>query len=136
VITILADHDIEDHADLLWRTIVSRGWQELASLRLARITDLGLPANTPDRFVWRFAQEHGMFLLTNNRNSRGPDSLQRTIREESTAASLPVLTIGSVDGLSDPEYRVRCAERLVEVVLYVERYMGTGRIHPVVASRP
>jgi hypothetical protein len=128
VITILVDHNIEGQADLLWTTIVSAGWHDVASLRLVRLTAMGLRTNTPDRAVWRFAQERGMFLLTNNRNSRGDHSLQRTIDEESTAASLPVLTIGSIDRLSDPEYRVRCVERLLEVVLYPERHLGAGRI--------
>jgi hypothetical protein len=84
--------------------------------------------NSSDRVVWRFAQEQQILILTNNRNERGDDSLEQTIREESTPESLPVLTIGNLDRMTEPEYRRRCAERLVEIVLDLPRYLGTGRI--------
>ena len=40
-----------------------------------------------------------MYLLTDNRNMEGDHSLEQTIRDENTATSLPVLTIGRVDRL-------------------------------------
>lgn len=69
-----------------------------------------------------------MLLLTDNRNASGDDSLLQTIREELNAASLPVLTIGNLDQLSERDYRQRCAERLVDIVLDLPIYLGTGRI--------
>ncbi len=57
------------------------------------------------------------------------DSLERTLREENTETSLPVLTIGSVRRLIDSDYRERCALRLLEVVLDLEAHMGRGRIY-------
>ena len=69
-----------------------------------------------------------MLLLTNNRDMRGDDSLALTIREESTPTSLPVLTIGDLDRLAEPEYRRRCATRIVEIVLDLDTYMGAGRV--------
>jgi hypothetical protein len=56
------------------------------------------------------------------------DSLALTLREESTPASLPVITVGNLDRLTERAYRQRCAERLAEVVLDLHRYLGTGRI--------
>ncbi len=38
--------------------------------------------------VWRFTQEKGMILLTDNRNMEGQNSLEQTIREENTLTSL------------------------------------------------
>ena len=128
VTTVLVDHDIEGYAELLWRTLSAEGWLDLVSLRLVTLVDMGLPVDTPDRAVWRFARARGMLLLTNNRNMRGEDSLTLTIREESTPTSLPVLTIGNLARLVEREYRAQCAERIVEVALYLDRYLGAGRI--------
>lgn len=58
----------------------------------------------------------------------GPDSLEQTIREENTATSLPVLTIGRTDRMIEPAYRQVCAARLLEIVLYPEDYVGAGRV--------
>ena len=68
-----------------------------------------------------------MILLTSNRNMKDADSLEQTLREENTPASLPVLTIGNVDRLNTKMYRERCAAQLLEVVVYWENYLGTGR---------
>ena len=42
--------------------------------------------------------------------------------------SLPVLTIGCLDRMKENYYRVRCAERIAEIVLDLKNYIGTGRI--------
>lgn len=126
--SVLIDHDIEGHASLLWLTAVSEGWSELAELSFLTFAEVGLAVTSSDRIVWRFAQRRGMLLLTNNRNATGEDSLERTISENSDAASLPVLTVGSVDRMVEREYRERCAERLAEVALYLDNFRGTGRV--------
>ncbi len=69
-----------------------------------------------------------MLLLTDNRSMKEQDSLEQTIREENTPTSLPVLTIGSVDRLDERVYRERCVERLLEIGLNLDDYLGTGRI--------
>jgi len=79
--------------------------------------------------VWRFAQEKHLILLTANRNNDGEDSLQQTIQEENQPTSLPVVTIGILDRLEERSYREQCAERLVEIVLNIENYLGVGRIY-------
>jgi len=119
---------MEGQATALWGVIAAEGWLRIAELRLVTLADMGLPENASDRIIWRFSQQHEMLLLTGNRNQKGADSLQQTISEESTSTSLPVLTVGSLDRLAEPGYRARCAERLMEVALYPERYLGAGRV--------
>ncbi len=69
-----------------------------------------------------------MILLTANRSMKGKNSLEQVIREENAPYSFPVLTIGNVDRIDDRDYRNRCADRIVEVVLDIEQYMGVGRL--------
>jgi hypothetical protein len=128
VTTVLVDHNIEGQAILLWGTLAADGWLELVPLRLATFAEVGLSINSSDRVVWRFAQAKQMLLLTDNRSMRGDDSLQRTLREENTPSSLPVLTIGSIERMDEREYRERCAARLVEIVLDLEIYLGSSRL--------
>lgn len=125
---ILADHNIEGQAIALWGTLSAEGWLELVPLRLITFAQAGLPPESSDREVWRFAQGHGMILLTSNRRMRDADALEQTIREENAARSLPVLTIGSVKRMIEKTYRERCAARLLEIMLDLEKYMGAGRI--------
>ena|SRR5215208_7875174 len=125
---VLADHYMDGHVVLLWSTLASEGWLDLTPIGLATFSDVGLPVQSSDRAVWRYAQAEGMLLLTNNRNMRDTDSLLQTMRDESTASSLPVLTIGSLDRMRGAEYRRRCAERLVEIVLDLDQYRGGHRI--------
>ncbi len=128
MITILVDHDVEGQAMALWGTLAAEGWLELFPIKLTTFESVGLPFDRSDRTVWRFAQARGMILLTNNRNMKGEDSLEQTLREESTATSLPVLTIGNVERLGERVYWERCAVRLVEIGLDLENYLGTSRI--------
>ena len=125
---ILIDHDIEGQAMLLWAQISSEGWPDLISLRFVRFIDVDLPYSSTDRDVWRFAQQNDMILLTGNRNMKDEDSLEKTIRDENTPTSLPVLTVGNVDQMVQKEYRDRCESRLLEIVLYLDNYLGAGRL--------
>ena len=129
VTAVLVDHNMEGHAQLLWGTLAAEGWLDLVSLRMVTLTEAGLPVDAPDRVVWRFAQAQQMLLLTNNRNARGVDSLGQTIHNESTPSSLPVLTVGNLERMVESEYRAQCAERLVEIALYPERYLGLDFAH-------
>lgn len=107
----------------------SEGWLKLLDIPMLTFNDVGLAIDSSDRAVWRFAQEKQLILLTGNRNSENEDSLERTIREENTPASLPVITIGVVSRMEERAYREQCAERLVEIVLNLENYLGIGRIY-------
>ncbi len=129
MITILVDHDIEGQVLILWGTLAAEGWLTLCPLQLATFAQVGLPVESSDRTVWRFAQAQGMILLTHNRNMKSEDSLERAIREENALTSLPVVTIGRVERLRERPYRERCAIRLVEIGLEVEKYLGAGRMY-------
>lgn len=128
MITILVDHDIEGQALTLWGTLVAEGWLMLLPVQLLTFAQVGLPMDSGDRTVWRTAQARGMVLLTHNRNMKGDDSLEQTIREDNTPTSLPVVTIGRIDRIRERAYRERCAVRLIEIGLDIENYLGTGRI--------
>jgi predicted nuclease of predicted toxin-antitoxin system len=126
--TILVDQDIEGQVLILWGILAAEGWLDLCSLQLVTFDLVGPPMDSSDRTVWRFAQTHGMMLLTHNRNMNDEDSLEHTIREENTPMSLPVITIGRVERLRERSYRECCIVRLVEIGLEIEQYLGTGRI--------
>jgi hypothetical protein len=128
VITVLVDHNLEGQALHLWVTLEEMGWFELVSLHLVTLRDIGLPLNSSDRTVWRFAQEHQMLLLTDNRNMKDKDSLEQTLRDENMPRALPVITVGSSDRLDDRAYRERCAERLAEIAFDLDQYLGVGRL--------
>ncbi len=128
MITLLVDHNFEGHAIRLWDTLVTEGWLELFPIQIVMFADIGLAINSNDREVWRFAQAHQMLLVTNNRNMKGENSLTQTLREENSFSSLPVLTIGKLDRLSEKEYRQQCVSRLVEILLDLDNYLGTARV--------
>jgi len=126
--TILLDHNIEGYAVIILGSLAAEGWLDLLPIRLATFADVNLPFESDDRAVWRFAHENNMILLTDNRNMKGKDSLERAIREENTLTSLPVLTIGKAERLDEKNYRGKFIARLVEVILDLDNYLGTGRI--------
>jgi hypothetical protein len=128
VITILVDQDIEGQALTLWGTLVAEGWLALSPMQVVTFVQVGLPVDSSDRVVWRTAQVQGMVLLTHNRNMKGEDSLEQTIREDNTPTSLPVVTIGRIDRIRERSYREHCAIRLVEIGMEIENYLGVGRI--------
>jgi hypothetical protein len=82
--TVLVDHDLEGYARQIWGVLTSEGWFDLLSLPMTTFRDERLPVNSTDRLVWRYAQAHGMLLLTGNRNMDGDNSLEQTLREENT----------------------------------------------------
>lgn len=126
---VLLDHHMKRQGILLWSIMKNEGWLKLIDIPMLTFADAGLPMDASDRAVWRFAQERQLILLTENRNDEGNDSLEQTIREENISTSLPVLTIGAPDRVKESLYRKQCAERIVEIVLDIENYLGVGRIY-------
>ena len=125
----LVDHNLEGQALLLSGSLTNQGWINLFTIRFVLLEDMDLPVTSSDRVVWRFAQANRMILLTANRSMKGKDSLEQVLREENTLTSLPVLTIGDADRvLTDADYRDLCANRLLEIALYLDNYLGTRRI--------
>jgi hypothetical protein len=125
----LLDHHLKKQGILLWATMGGEGWLKLLEIPMLTFSDVGLLINSSDRSVWRFAQEKQLILLTGNRNSEGEDSLEQTIRNENTPSSLPVVTVSVVSRMEERAYREQCAERLVEIVLNIENYLGIGRVY-------
>ncbi|WP_043997510.1 hypothetical protein [Microcystis aeruginosa] len=125
---VLADYNLNRQAILISGSLVVSGLLDLALIRLRTFEDVGLPADSNDRVVWRFAQTNGMLLLTANRNAKGEDSLEQVMREENQPTSFPIITIGDLDRVNESDYRERCVERLVEIVIDIQDYMGAGRL--------
>jgi hypothetical protein len=125
---ILVDEDLKGDVELLWGALAAGGWSELLPIALVTFEQVGLPGGSDDRNVWRFAQRNQMILLTANRNMKGDGSLERTLREENSTTSLPVVTVSRRDSLRQRDYRAACVERLVEIVMYVDVYRGASRI--------
>ncbi|MBO0697407.1 MAG: hypothetical protein J2P46_03370 [Zavarzinella sp.] len=69
-------------------------------------------------------------LITGNRNEEDETSLEATIHRENTPDSLPVLTIGRPDDvLTSAEYADRVTEKLVDYLLDIDQFRGTGRLY-------
>ena len=126
---VLLDHHMKKQGILLWSAMENEGWLNLLEMPMLTFTDVGLPIDSSDREVWRFAQGRQLILLTGNRNNNGEDSLAQTIQDENKSNSLPVITIGALDRMKERPYREQCAERLVEIILDIENYLGAGRIY-------
>jgi len=125
---ILADYNLNRQAILLSGSLLNGGWLDLLSIKILTFANLGLSSDLSDRLVWQFVQTKGMMLITANRNAKGEDSLEKVMREENTPNCLPIITIGSSERVNEFDYRERCIERLIDVVIDVEYYKGAGRI--------
>ena len=126
---LLIDHNLKGHAVVFFGAIASQGWLDIVPIQFATFDEMNLSIDSDDRVVWRFAQANQMILLTANRSMKGKDSLEQVMREENTSKSLPVITVSNADRLlHDSEYRGRCVESLIEIVLDIDTYLGARRI--------
>jgi hypothetical protein len=125
----LIDHNLNGHALIFFGAIASQGWLDIVPIRFVTFQAIDLSIDSNDRVVWRLAQANQMILLTANRSMKGKDALEQVIREENTPTSLPVITISNPDRLlNDSEYRIRCVESLIEIILDIDSYRGARRI--------
>jgi hypothetical protein len=125
---LLIDHNLEGFAPLLLGIWAKDGWTELLPLRCIYFSETALPPDSDDTTVWRYAQSAGAILLTSNRNRHGDTSLQATIERENHPAALPVITLSHPERLWVPAYRLQVALKIVEIILYLDHYRGTGRL--------
>jgi hypothetical protein len=129
---ILADVNVEGHFALLLYLLGQESRREFwVDLHLSTPTfsDVGLIPEDSDRVVWQKGQEQQLILLTANRNDKGPESLQSTIRALNQLESLPVLTFANADRfLVDRSYAEQTADNILELLLDMEQYHGTGRL--------
>jgi hypothetical protein len=130
---ILADINVGAQVRALLSIWTSDTWRELwhdLGLATASFPALGLSYDESDRVIWRTCQLERLVLITGNRNDDGPDSLEATIRDENRPESLPVITIADTDRLlRDRPYAERVAERLLEKLIAIDDFRGTGRIY-------
>jgi hypothetical protein len=81
--------------------------------------------------LWRRCQQQGILLLTGNRNAEKPEALEAVIALENTPTSLPVLTLSTpAQVFQSRAYADRVVTRLLEILLALEQYRGTGRLYP------
>jgi predicted nuclease of predicted toxin-antitoxin system len=126
--TFLVDYNLDGYALIFLGILTKLGWLEFAAIRFVTFREAGLSMDSSDRILWRYAQAHQMIILTANRNMKGEDSLEQVMREENSENSLPVVTIANLDRFSETDYRERCVERLMEIVLDIDQYKGSGRL--------
>jgi len=127
--TILLDHDIEGPAKYLQAGLRKTGWDRDVTVTFVHLRDLGLSNDSSDQDIWRLSQRHRLLLITSNRNQENETSLQATIERENIPEALPVLTLSQANRLLLPDYRQQAVHRLVEIIIYLENYLGIGRIY-------
>jgi hypothetical protein len=130
---ILGDVNIQGQVRVLTRILENETWHDLwfyLNLPILTFRDLSLTRRVADAVLWEVCQKEQVILLTANRNADGPDSLEATIRARNTANSLPVFTVGDGDKiLHSRVYAERIVESLLEYLLYIDKYRGTGRLY-------
>ena len=130
---MVADVNVEGHLQvlvLLLREESRRAFWAHLNFRTPSFHDLGLPPISSDRAVCQKCQQEQLVLITANRNDDGRDSLEATIRVLNTKESLPVITLANPDRiLSDRHYAERTADQLLEYLIDLEKYRGTGRLY-------
>jgi hypothetical protein len=128
----MADHDIEGQFRELLGLFLSPAWREVwegLNISVETFPGLGLAENDPDAVVWQTCQARQVILVTGNRNDEGPDLLEATICQFNRPDSLPVFTIGDPQRFPSRSYVERTAERLLEYLLDIDAYRGTGRLY-------
>jgi hypothetical protein len=104
-------------------------WESLG-FTTPSFADAGLSPQDSDLVVWQKCQEQQLVLVTANRNDDGPDSLEATLRERNTPASLPVITFADAERVRrDRAYAKRVADKLLEYLFDLEAYRGVGRLY-------
>jgi hypothetical protein len=130
---ILADNDVEGYVALIHAIWLSDAWRDLwndLGLSVLRFSALGLTRDASDAVVWRTCQREQLVLATGNRNAEAPDSLEMVIRGENRPESLPVITLANPQRiLRDRPYAEKVAERVLEKLIAIDDFRGTGRIY-------
>jgi len=127
-ITVLLDRDLDGEDKWFEAGMRETGWDRHLTISFKRFRDFGLPDNTTDQDVWRFVQQQGFLLITNNRNRDGDTSLQATLERENRIDSLPVITVSDKDSLKLSNYRQRVITTLVRIIIDLDYYRGGGRL--------
>jgi hypothetical protein len=130
---ILSDVNIQGHVFILVQILTSKDWKGLwepLNLPLFSFQELNLAPDIGDDSLWEICQKEELVLITGNRNQDGPTSLEAAIRASNTLDSLPVLTIGTSKKVySDRTYAEKAAAKMVEYLMEIDSYRGTGRLY-------
>jgi hypothetical protein len=130
---LLADINIQGQVDFLVALMRAEPWKlfwEHLRIPYLHFSDVGLALDAPDSLVWETCQKEELILITDNRNRKGPDSLEATIQCRNTSTSLPIFTIGNVPHLrSSRDYAHRVIDKLLDSLLRIEGLRGTGRLY-------
>ena len=130
---VLADVNIEGQVNYLMALVRAAPWADLwdeLALEYLAFSDVGLAREATDSEVWRVCQERRLVLITGNRNSAGPDSLEATIRGCNTNQSLPVFTIGDTERLrNDRDDAKEVVVSLLRSLIGIDELLGTGRLY-------
>ncbi len=72
---------------------------------------------------------HSTFLITDNRNKKGLDSLETTIQVRNTPTSLPVFTVANAPHLrASRDNADRVIDKQLDSLLRIDALRGTGRL--------
>ena len=130
---LLADINVQGQVDLLRLVLESSEWADLwrgLSISIHTFDDVGLTQDARDDTVWRLCQERQFLLITANRNREDETSLEATIQKENTPASLPVFTLADAEQVRHSRaYAEAVAVRMLEYLLDIDSYRGTGRLY-------
>ena len=130
--TILLDEQMTGFVESFRILVDSEDWNSIARLvgvRFTNFPEIGLAAGTSDRDLWQYCQLQRIYLLTDNRNKDGADSLEETIRQCNTPTSLPVFTVSNRDRFTnDRAYAERVIESLFDRLIDAENLIGVGRL--------
>jgi predicted nuclease of predicted toxin-antitoxin system len=127
-VNFFVDFNLDGYAVVLLGILIKRGWLDLIDIEFVTFREVGLSKNSSDRVVWDYAQANQMMVLTANRNMKGKDSLEQVMRDSNSLDSFPIVTIGDMSRIDETEYREQCVDRLVEIVINIDNYMGAGRL--------
>jgi hypothetical protein len=130
---ILPDNNCKGHFQALAYVLQGETWAELwgsLNLTVQSFAGIGLTPDAADDVLWQACQKAQVILVTSNRNQRGPDSLETTIRALNGPDKLPVFTLSNAERIvHDRAYAEKVAERLLDYLLFIDKYKGTGRIY-------
>ncbi len=130
---IMADNNVVGQFNAMVHYLVTGTWKDLwktLSMKVETFASLELEEEAPDVVVWQACQARGVLLVTGNRNSQGPDSLEVAIRTFNQPTSLPVFTISDSDRFTyDRAYAERVGDRLMDYLVYLDNNLGTGRLY-------
>lgn len=130
---LLADNDVAGAFRALVQHVLASDWREVwldLNMTVETFESLALARTATDWVLWQSCQGREVVLVTGNRNNKGPDSLETTIREENRPDSLPVITLAKPRRIMrNKEYRERTVVKLLEYLQDIDKCRGAGRLY-------